>query len=76
MAAQVAKDLLKVINMDPATAADDNELNRVLESALGEARRIGMRGEVVDVGIMLKIMRNNFLQEMQNKSGQSEEEDD
>ena len=55
---------------------DDNELNLVLDHALSEAKRIGMRGEVIDVAVTLKMMRNNLLQEMQNRSGQSDEEED
>jgi hypothetical protein len=35
-----------------------------------------MRGEIIDVAITLKMMRNNLLQEMQNRSGNSDDEDD
>jgi hypothetical protein len=72
-AANVAKDILKVINME---LLDDNELNTLLDNALVEARRIGMRGEIIDIAITLRMMRNNFLQEMQNRSGNSDEEED
>ena len=71
VAAGVAKDLLKVINME---LIDDNELNAMLDNALNEARRIGMRGEIIDVAITLKMLRNNFLTEMQNKSANSDDE--
>ena len=60
--------------MDPRL--DDNELNVLLDNALNEAKRIGMRGEFIDVAITLKMMRNNLLQEMQNKVGQSDDDED
>lgn len=69
----VARDVMRVLNMDPRL--DDNELNQLLDGALSEAKRIGMRGEVIDVAITLKMMRNNLLQEMQSRAAQSEEED-
>ena len=50
---------MRVLNMDPRM--DDNELNLVLDHALSEAKRIGMRGEVIDVAVTLKMMRNNLL---------------
>lgn len=71
VAAKVAKDLLKVINME---LTDDNTLNNLLESALSEAKRIGMRGEVLDIAVTLKMLRDNFLTEMQNKTGGSDDE--
>ena len=43
---------------------DDNELNSILDNALAEAKRIGMRGEILDIAFTLKMLRNNFLQEM------------
>jgi hypothetical protein len=55
----VARDVIRVLNMDPRL--DDNELNGLLDHALLEAKRIGMRGEVIDVAITLKMMRNNLL---------------
>ena len=61
IASNVAKDLLKVLNME---LLDDNELNIMLDNALNEAKRIGMRGEIIDVAITLKMLRNNFLTEM------------
>ncbi len=73
-AMQVARDLMRVLNMDPRL--DDNQMNNMLDHALQEAKRIGMRGEVIDVAITLKMMRNNLLQEMQNRTGQSDEEED
>lgn len=74
VAVGVARDLMRVLNMD--TRLDDNEMNVMLDHALQEAKRIGMRGEVIDVAVTLKMMRNNLLQEMQNRSGQSDEEED
>ena len=50
---------MRVLNMDPRL--DDNELNVLLDNALNEAKRIGMRGEFIDVAITLKMMRNNLL---------------
>ena len=73
LAANVAKDMLKVINME---LQDDNLLNKVLDKALAEAKRIGMRGEIIDIAITLKMLRNNLLQEMQGRSGNSDEEED
>lgn len=67
----VGRDLLRVINME---LLDDNELNAMLDNALNEARRIGMRGEIIDVAITLKMLRNNFLTEMQNKTQNSDDE--
>lgn len=58
-AMQVARDLMRVLNMDPRL--DDNQMNNMLDNALQEAKRIGMRGEVIDVAITLKMMRNNLL---------------
>ena len=58
----VARDLMRVLNMD--SRMDDNEMNAMLDNALSEAKRIGMRGEVIDVAVTLKMMRNNLLQEM------------
>ena len=60
--------------MDPRM--DDNELNEMLDHALDEAKRIGMRGEIIDVAITLKMIRNNLLQEMQNRTGNSDDEED
>ena len=53
---------------------DDNELNVMLDNALNEAKRIGMRGEIIDAAMTLKTLRNNFLTEMQNKSSNSDDE--
>ena len=61
IAQNIAKDLIKVLNME---LTDDNELNSMLENALNEAKRIGMRGEIIDVAMTLKMLRNNFLTEM------------
>jgi hypothetical protein len=55
---------------------DDNELNQMLDHALEEAKRIGMRGEIVDIACTLMMMRNNLLQEMQNRTGNSDDEED
>ena len=35
---------------------DDNELNSMLDNALSQAKRIGMRGEIIDIAVTLKIM--------------------
>ena len=70
----IRKYLLRVLNMDPRM--DDNELNEILDHALEEAKRIGMRGEIIDVAITLKMIRNNLLQEMQNRTGDSDVEED
>jgi hypothetical protein len=59
VASTVARDLMRVLNME--TRLDDNELNTLLDHALSEAKRIGMRGEVIDVAVTLKMMRNNLL---------------
>ncbi len=61
VAATVANNLLKVINME---ISDDNELNHMLDNSLVEAKRIGMRGEIIDIALVLKTLRNNFLHEM------------
>lgn len=70
----VARDIIRVLNMD--SRFDDNELNLMLDSALDEAKRIGMRGEIIDVACTLLMMRNNLLQEMQNRTGNSDDEED
>ena len=62
IASGVARDLIRVLNMDPKQ--DDNEHNLKLDKALEKAKRIGMRGEVIDVAVTLKMMRNNVLLEM------------
>ena len=46
----------------------------MLDNALNEAKRIGMRGEIIDAAMTLKTLRNNFLTEMQNKSSNSDDE--
>ena len=74
VAQEVSRNLLRVLNMDPRM--DDNELNEILDHALEEAKRIGMRGEIIDVAITLKMIRNNLLQEMQNRTGDSDVEED
>jgi hypothetical protein len=58
IAANVAKNLIRVLNME---VLDDNELNSILDRSLDEAKRIGMRGEIIDAALILKMMRNNFL---------------
>lgn len=55
---------------------DDNELNSILDNALSEAKRIGMRGEILDIAFTLKMLRNNLLQEMQSKTNNSDDEED
>jgi hypothetical protein len=55
---------------------DDNELNKMLDNALLEAKRIGMRGEIIDMAATLRFVRNNILQEMMKKVVNSDEEDD
>jgi hypothetical protein len=55
----ISRDIIRVLNMD--SSLDDNELNEMIDHALDEAKRIGMRGELIDVAITLKMMRNNLL---------------
>ena len=55
--------MLKVVNME----VDDHTLNKALERGLKEAKRIGMRGDIVDIAITLKMMRDQLLAEMQSK---------
>ena len=43
---------------------DDKEMNAILDSQLAEAKRIGMRGEIIDMALTLQMFRNNFLIEM------------
>jgi hypothetical protein len=40
---------------------DDNELNKMLDNSLSEAKRIGMRGEILDIAFTVMKMRDNFL---------------
>ncbi len=57
----VADNLIKAINME---IHDDNEMLRVLVDNIAIAKRIGMRGEVIDIAITLKALCTKFLQEM------------
>jgi hypothetical protein len=55
---------------------DDNEMLRLLVENLAVAKKIGMRGEVIDIAITLKALSTKFLQEMvQNAGGEEEEQD-
>jgi hypothetical protein len=71
-ASEVSHNLLKVINLE---LSDENELNSMLDKALSDAKKIGMRGEIIDIGYRIKMARDTFLQEMENKTNNSDEED-
>lgn len=51
IAINIASNLMKAINME---IHDDNELLNILVVNLDEAKRIGMRGEVIDIATTLK----------------------
>jgi len=54
---------------------EDNALNSMLDQALLEAKKIGMRGELIDLGSALKLLRDKYLKEMQNKEENSDDDD-
>lgn len=56
---------------------DDHELLRVLVENIEIAKKIGMRGEVIDVAVTLKALCTKLLQEMvKNQANNSEDEDE
>lgn len=55
---------------------DDNEMLKVLVENIAIAKRIGMRGEVIDVAITLKALCTKFLQEMLQNANNEEEDPD
>ena len=72
-ASEVAVNLMKAINME---IHNDNELLKVLVDNLAEAKKIGMRGEVIDIATTLKALCTKLLQEMLQKTSNSDDEDD
>lgn len=72
-ASKVAVNLMKAINME---IHNDNELLKVLVDNLAEAKKIGMRGEVIDIATTLKALCTKLLQEMLQKTSNSDDEDD
>ena len=60
-ASDVAVNLMKAINME---IHNDNELLKVLVDNLQIAKKIGMRGEVIDIATTLKALCSKLLQEM------------
>lgn len=67
----VATNLIRAINME---IHDDNEMLKVLVENISIAKKIGMRGEVIDVAVLLKALCSKFLQEMLQNAGTDEEE--
>ena len=57
----VARNLIQAINME---IHDDHELLKVLVENIDIAKKIGMRGEVIDVAVTLKALCTKLLQEM------------
>ena len=55
---------------------DDNELLRVLVENLDKAKKIKMRGEIIDMAKMLKQFCTKLLKEMLVKTSNSDDEDD
>jgi hypothetical protein len=53
IAINVVSNLMKAINME---IHDDNELLNILVVNLEEAKKIGMRGEVIDIATTLKAL--------------------
>ena len=71
MAHDVAQNLIKAINME---IHDDIEMLRVLVENIAIAKKIGMRGEVIDLAVTLKALCTKFLQEMLKNAGNEDEE--
>ena len=70
----VAQNLIKAINME---IHDDNDMLKILVENLEIAKKIGMRGEVIDLAITLKALCIKFLQEMlQNAENLLDEENE
>lgn len=53
---------------------DDNKMLKVLVENISIAKKIGMRGEVIDIAVLLKALCSKFLQEMLQNAGTDEEE--
>ena len=62
--------MIYIMNME---MRDDNEINRALDWCLEEAKKIGLRGEIVDVCFTLKMLRENFVKEMEQRTDMEEE---
>lgn len=69
----VAENLIKAINME---IHDDNEMLKILVDNIEIAKRIGMRGEIIDVAVTLKALCTKFLQEMIQNANHEEEDPD
>ena len=65
---------MKAINMD--NTGQDEQLLKVLVENLQNAKRIGMRGEVIDIATTLKALCTKLLQEMLGRAQKSDEETD
>ena len=72
-ASKVAVNLMKAINME---IHNDNDLLKILVENLNIAKKIGMRGEVIDIATTLKALCTKLLQEMLQKQTNSDDEDD
>ena len=57
-ASKVAVNLMKAINME---IHNDNDLLKILVENLNIAKKIGMRGEVIDIATTLKALCTKFL---------------
>ena len=62
---KVAEQMIYILNME---MRDDNEINRALDWCLEEAKKIGLRGEIVDVCFTLKMLRENIIKEMEQRT--------
>ncbi len=69
---QVNSDLSAVLNME---RADDNELNEILDVALAEADKLGVRGELVDTCLYLQTIRNKYVQEMRARTDDNSDDE-
>jgi len=68
----VANNLIKAINME---IHDDNEMLKVLVENIAIAKKIGMRGEVIDIAVTFKALCTKFLQEMLQNRNEEEDQD-
>ena len=70
----VSFNLIRAINME---IHDDNELLKTLVDNLQKAKKIGMRGDLIDIATTLKALCTKLLQEMLARTtANTDEEDD
>jgi len=62
---KIIANLVAVLNME---IDDENALNELLDTSLEEARKLGIRGDLIDTCIKLQQMRDRYIEEIQEKN--------